>query len=114
VSEQQWPPALVAAADQAAAAYADAIVNLPKTQASVTAELSADAVAHLAALQRTLPASSSLVGGPLDGVEVTLAPGQDCPLALFVRVGPVEHVYSRVVCDWWTVYEWARDIAVRP
>jgi hypothetical protein len=60
-------------------------------------------------LMDTLPLQADIVGGPLDGAQVTFQPNAVAPETLVVQVGAVQHWHRRVECDWWTCYEWIRD-----
>ena len=102
----EYPPAVVAAADQAAAAYREAIVTFPKVQTTFGGTVDP---AVYEQVMRYIPHQVSLIGGSLDGLWVTVLPGAEAPETLAVQVGPVTHWYRRVVCDWWTCYEWVRD-----
>jgi hypothetical protein len=107
----EHPPAVIAAADQMAAAYADAIANFPKVEGSFEATFDADVYQRLV---DALPHTADIVGGPLDGAQVTLAPGNPAPETLVIQVGLVQHWHRRVECDWWTCYEWVRDFEGMP
>jgi hypothetical protein len=106
MSDTEYPPAVIAAADQMAAAYNDMIVNFPKLTVTLEATFDKDAYQRLV---DALPMQVDIVGGPLDGMQVTFAPDNPGPETLVVQVGQVQHWHRRVVCDWWTCYEWVRD-----
>jgi len=103
----EHPPAVIAAADQMAAAYNDMIARFPKITATFKATFDADAYQRIV---DTLPLSVDLVGGPLDGFRCQLEPVKPAALMLVFEVGSLQHWYRRVECDWWTCYEWVRDL----
>jgi hypothetical protein len=100
-------PAEIAAADQIAAGYNDMVKHFPKIAATFEATFDPSVYEHLLS---QIPFTADIVGGPLDGAQVVFAPGNSYPEMLAIQFDSVTHWHRRVVCSWWTCYEWVMDL----